>query len=300
LATNRLSAASAGEDAAVVLVNRNETSKSVTLEVEGLLPSGASFRDIFTGTIYTIPSVHRALEWVAVPANGVTVLVLNDATLAAPPEAVTDLAVTDVNPGTVYLDWSNTTGADEYIVFRSCLSGGGYELIGTSATSDYIDTGVTVGTRYYYIVIARNTTNGLVSGPSNEVDALPAYAIQWANLQWPPTITHTIGITPTENIYGQVWIDGVTLHPGQTPTLSAQVGFGPDGSLPLETQPGSGQTQSIMSTSAKTMNSKARCCPKRSAFTIMPIVTPPQLEKAGPTRTWIARVMATLLTKRVA
>ncbi|HUM48596.1 MAG TPA: alpha-amylase family glycosyl hydrolase [Anaerolineaceae bacterium] len=223
-----------GEDAAVVLVNRNETSKLVTLEVEGLLPSGANFRDIFTGTVYTIPPVHRALEWVAVPANGVTVLVLNDATLAAPPEAVTDLAVTGVNPGTVYLDWSDTTGADEYIVYRSCLSGGGYELIGTSATSDYIDTDLTVGTRYYYIVIARNTTNGLASGPSNEVNARPAYAIQWANLQWPSTITHTIGITPTENIYGQVWIDGVTSRPGQTPTLSAQVGFGPDGSLPME------------------------------------------------------------------
>ena len=33
-------------------------------------------------------------------------------------------------------------------------------------------------------------------------------------------------------MYGQVWIDGVTDQPGATPTLRAQLGFGPDGSDP--------------------------------------------------------------------
>ena len=223
-----------GEDAAVVLVNRDSIAHQVTLDVSGLLPHGATFRDVFTDQLYTIPPVHTALEWVAVPANGVTVLVLNDETLTTPPEAVTGLEVHDANPGTIYLDWPDASGANQYQVFRSYLTGGGYEKIDTSNTSDYTDTEVTVGTRYYYIVIAYNTTTGLVSGPSNEVNALPAYAIGWANLQWPATITHTIGVTPTENIYGQVWIDGVTLHPGQTPTLFAQVGYGPDGSEPLD------------------------------------------------------------------
>jgi hypothetical protein len=37
---------------------------------------------------------------------------------------------------------------------------------------------------------------------------------------------------PTENIYGQVWIDGYTYQPGPTEGLIAQVGFGPDGSTP--------------------------------------------------------------------
>ncbi|MCK4316106.1 MAG: alpha-amylase, partial [Anaerolineae bacterium] len=39
-------------------------------------------------------------------------------------------------------------------------------------------------------------------------------------------------LTPTENIYGQVWIDGYTEQPGATEGLIAQVGYGPDGSNP--------------------------------------------------------------------
>jgi hypothetical protein len=55
--------------------------------------------------------------------------------------------------------------------------------------------------------------------------------IGWANLQWPPTLVGTVG-TPTDNVYGQVWIDGVTSVPGPTPGLRAQVGFGPEGTNP--------------------------------------------------------------------
>jgi hypothetical protein len=46
--------------------------------------------------------------------------------------------------------------------------------------------------------------------------------IGWANLQWPPAMTHTISaINRTDNAYGQVWIDGVTNQPGPTPGLRA-------------------------------------------------------------------------------
>ena len=81
-------------------------------------------------------------------------------------------------------------------------------------------------------MIAKSTIVGLLSGPSNEVSALPAYTIDWANLQWPYSTTHTIGINPTENIYGQVYIEGVTELPGATTGLLAQVGYGPNNSDP--------------------------------------------------------------------
>jgi hypothetical protein len=46
-------------------------------------------------------------------------------------------------------------------------------------------------------------------------------------------MTHTISTTDrTDDVYGQVWIDGVTSDPGATPSLRAQLGFGPDGSDP--------------------------------------------------------------------
>ncbi len=57
--------------------------------------------------------------------------------------------------------------------------------------------------------------------------------INWANLQWPPSITTFVNV-PTEDIYGQVWIDGVTSQAGVTPGLIAELGYGPDGSMPMD------------------------------------------------------------------
>jgi hypothetical protein len=57
--------------------------------------------------------------------------------------------------------------------------------------------------------------------------------IGWANLQWPPTMNHTIStINRTPTAYGQVWIAGETNQPGVTNGLRAQLGFGPSGSIP--------------------------------------------------------------------
>jgi hypothetical protein len=74
---------------------------------------------------------------------------------------------------------------------------------------------------------------GNESGFSTEASGMPHYIIGWANLQWPPTLDHTISATDrTDNVYGQVWIDGATSQPGQTESLQAQLGFGPEGSYP--------------------------------------------------------------------
>ncbi len=87
--------------------------------------------------------------------------------------------------------------------------------------------------RRAYIVVRALDAAGNASGPSNEVVAIPHLIVGWANLQWPPTLNHTISaVNRTDNVYGQVWIDGVTNQPGATPGLVAQLGFGPDGSDP--------------------------------------------------------------------
>jgi FlaG/FlaF family flagellin (archaellin) len=91
---------------------------------------------------------------------------------------------------------------------------------------------VSNGRLYFYVVTAVDNV-GNESDRSNEAEALPHLVIGWANLQWPPSIDHTISaLDPTENIYGQVWIDGYTYQPGPTEGLVAQVGYGPDGSDP--------------------------------------------------------------------
>ncbi len=215
-------------DSAVVLINRNNNPQTIDLDVLGYLPIGTTYRDILSISTYTVDSEGKLLA-VSAPANGGVVLVRTNDQIA-PPANILDLEAT-TDGVTVHLSWTAVANADQYRVYRSYLAGGTYELRGMTSTTSYSDYNQISGQRVYYKVVAVNNTTGLTSN-SNEVSALPAYTIGWANLQWPFSITHTIGITPTENIYGQVWIDGVTEIPGATPGLLAQVGYGPNESDP--------------------------------------------------------------------
>jgi hypothetical protein len=51
---------------------------------------------------------------------------------------------------------------------------------------------------------------------------LTATAIDWANLQWPVSGIMCLG--QTHNIYGQIYVAGITNGPGQAPSVNAQVG----------------------------------------------------------------------------
>jgi glycosidase/PKD repeat protein len=214
-------------DAAVVVVNQSDTAAPGTvLDVAGYLPAGAVFADVLNGGAYTV-TVSGELA-VDVPAFSGAVLVA-EGQLSSPPVAVNDLAATAVSYDAVDLSWSAAADADSYDIYRSPVSGGGYAFLANTPGTTYNDAGLTVANDYYYVVVSRDDTTLLTSGFSNEASATPAYAIGWANLQWPPTINHTISaVNPTDNIYGQIWIDGVTSVPGATPGLQAQVGYGPD------------------------------------------------------------------------
>jgi fibronectin type 3 domain-containing protein len=57
----------------------------------------------------------------------------------------------------VGLTWTASTGATGYYVKRATVSGGPYTQIALPSTNSYIDTGLTNGTAYYYVVSAFNS-----------------------------------------------------------------------------------------------------------------------------------------------
>ena len=72
----------------------------------------------------------------------------------------------------VTLSWAAVDGATSYIVKRSTTSGGTYETIASGVTdTSYVDTSVTNGTTYYYVVVAVNADGE--SNNSNEASATP-------------------------------------------------------------------------------------------------------------------------------
>lgn len=54
--------------------------------------------------------------------------------------------------------------------------------------------------------------------------------IDWCNIQWPLSGTITLG--DGFDVYGQVWVDGVSFNPGATPGLQAWIGYNTENTNP--------------------------------------------------------------------
>jgi glycosidase len=216
--------------AAVVAVNRDTAAHDLTIDLSGYIPEGTVLTDGLNGGSYTVTdgqiTVNVAGRWGAV-------LVTPPGTDLTPPQAATGLNAT-AGDSIVELAWDGVPDAAGYYVYRSPVTGGGHARLNDEPLTGttYADDTVVNGRLYYYVVTAVDGV-GNESERSNEAEALPHLVIGWANLQWPHGIVHTISaLNPTENIYGQVWIDGHTNEPGPTEGLMAQAGYGPDGSDP--------------------------------------------------------------------
>jgi len=103
-------------------------------------------------------------------------------------------AILDSSSNEANLKWNATEGANSYNVKRSVKSGGPYTTIATNITStNYADTSVSIGTKYYYVVSAvRNGEETL-----NSAEAM---------LQYPKLTGTVIG---TEGSWNNV---GNTIH----------------------------------------------------------------------------------------
>jgi len=103
--------------------------------------------------------------------------VVKAATFNLPPAPPTGLQATPGN-GIVTLDWddNNEPNLAGYNVYRSITSGSGYSKLNVSLVidSDYIDSSVTNGTEYFYVVKAVDDADN-ESGYSNEDSATPDY-----------------------------------------------------------------------------------------------------------------------------
>src|SRR5580704_11692816 len=73
----------------------------------------------------------------------------------------------------VMLSWTTSSGATGYNVQRSTSSGGAYTQISTPTATNFTDTGLTNGTKYFYVVSASNSVGQ--SANSAQVSATPTF-----------------------------------------------------------------------------------------------------------------------------
>ena len=89
------------------------------------------------------------------------------------PSVPAGLTAIPVSSSAIALDWSGAANAASYNVKRSLTSGGTYTTIASGvAASAFTDTGLSVGTTYYYVVSAVNASGE--SANSNEDAAAPS------------------------------------------------------------------------------------------------------------------------------
>ncbi len=221
--------------AALVAINRSAEPRSLTIPVSGYLPEGVTLFSRFGAGSTATSQAMVSGGSLQIELGPMSAWLFSTGNIdLKPPAPPAGLYVTLEGDSQVSLAWNSSRAVAGYNVYRSPLSGGGWVKVNAAPLSDtsFTDSGLQNARLYYYVVTALDMA-GNESGYSNQVSALPHYQIGWANLQWPPTMNHTISaLNRTENAYGQVWIDGVTSQPGATGGLLAQLGFGPQGSNP--------------------------------------------------------------------
>jgi len=139
--------------------------------------TGTSFVDssAVVGTTYYY--VVSAANAVGSSSNSAQVSFTTVAQLPSPPWQVFAIGETNL----VSIRWApSLSGATNFIVERSATNGGPYTSIGTTVNQHYLDTNVTVGSTYYYVVLSTNSSG--LSTNSMQVSATPTIPATVAHL----------------------------------------------------------------------------------------------------------------------
>lgn len=215
-------------EAAITLLNLSDDEATAEVEVAGYLPDGLAMTDALGGARATVRAGRIAIS---LPARGAAVLVSDEGADLAPPAVPTGVDAMAAT-GSVSLTWDATAGAGGYTIWRSVVAGGGYRPVGSSSQPTFVDVTTRNGTRYHYVVTARDAA-GNESPRSDEVEALPQVEIADARVTGPASIAQPLSAVDAGTpVLARVKVDGYSQAEGPTIGVLAQAGFGPSGTDP--------------------------------------------------------------------
>jgi hypothetical protein len=176
-----------------IIVYNWDLSNTVNADVSGILQVGDAYEVRNAQDYYATPVLTGTYNGSALvlPQNGLTVelpwgqtvgpaptgprfncYVLLGTSATPPFDPPSDLVATG-GVAKVTLTWSSVASATAYNVKRSLTSGGTYATIAPNlVATSYVDSPLTIGTTYYYVVSSVKT--GTESANSNQVSAMPS------------------------------------------------------------------------------------------------------------------------------
>jgi hypothetical protein len=144
-------------------------------------PTSASFTNngLTNGTnyFYVITALKSGLE-----SENSAEVTAKPAAVIVPPAAPTNV-VAKAGDASVSLTWTSVSGATLYSIKRALKDGGPYEAVGSVASTNFDDTGLSNGTAYYYVVSAQNAGGKSVN--SEQVIGTPKAALH----NYPPVMS---------------------------------------------------------------------------------------------------------------
>jgi hypothetical protein len=112
-----------------------------------------------TSVTMTASPIYVGLAVTSHNANSRATAHFDNVTVIGPPAPPTQLAAT-VGSGQVTLSWMPSSSANTYAVKRATVSGGPYTTLASGLTANtYVDSTVSSGSTYYYVVTGTNALN---------------------------------------------------------------------------------------------------------------------------------------------
>jgi glycosidase len=213
------------EEAAVTVLNLSDDPVSVEVDVQGWLPSGTSLVDQLAGASLQVGADSVPVE---LGPHGAAVLITDAGQDLAPPAAPATLAAAAAS-GAVALTWDAVEDADGYTIWRSVLSGGGYQVAGSAdgEATTFTDRGARNGVLAHYVVTAFDAA-GNVGPRSLEASWLPQVEVAEARLVGDAVIEQRLSaVDDLPTLEALVEVAGFSALEGPTVGVRMEIGQGP-------------------------------------------------------------------------
>ena len=201
--------------------NQASFSDAVTLGTVGTQPPSGGF----TSMTVTDATAFRYVRYLS-PDGGygnVAELEFYGHPFSISAQSPSGLVATAASTSQISLVWNTFSNAVSYNVKRSITNGGPYAVIATGVSvTNYLDSGLAGGTRYYYVVSAMVSTN---ETPDSVQTSAATLSPAWGDLVHRYNFGESSGSTVADSVGGPVWTGtlpgGGTLSGGQLTLASA-------------------------------------------------------------------------------
>ncbi|WP_243385658.1 alpha-amylase family glycosyl hydrolase [Bacillus kexueae] len=191
---------------ALIAINRANEAKTITIQLDEVLPNGASFIDQLDESYETITTNNEIK--IEIPAMSGRMLIAD--ALPKAPEPISNLTG-KAGEGEVSLSWNPSPTSDvEYVVFKTNLTGAFYKEIGTTTETHFQVDGLQNGQEHYLAVVVKDK-HGNMSEKVESERMIPHYDLSNG---WVGNLTQlqddTLDLAKTYEIAAELYIKGVT------------------------------------------------------------------------------------------